>query len=124
MMLEDLPVDPVNGGPWWHAVVATKEAAVAESMSLRPARRAKGEEPPHGTIARYLWKINPCRCAPCRAANSERVAARRAAGYRPPTKPPTKPAAPVRRTGCAHTSTVRYPHPIGTICTSCGKRVA
>ena len=81
-------------------------------------RRARGEEPPHGTSARYEWRQDPCRCQACRDKYAERrrdyraaVAAlrRRAARVHVPSP------------RCEHEVTVRYPHPIGTVCTACGK---
>ena len=42
-------------------------------------KRAPGEEPPHGTPARYMWRFDPCRCDDCRIAmNAARVARKRA----------------------------------------------
>jgi hypothetical protein len=33
-------------------------------------RRRNGEEPPHGTRARYIWIFDPCRCELCRSAST------------------------------------------------------
>jgi Helix-turn-helix domain of resolvase len=42
-------------------------------------KRAPGEEPPHGTPARYMWRFDPCRCDDCRTAmNAARAARKRA----------------------------------------------
>lgn len=41
-------------------------------------------EPEHGTRQRYQWKKGPCRCEPCRRANSEYMASKRKGGYREP----------------------------------------
>jgi len=42
-------------------------------------KRAPGEEPPHGTEARYNWRRDPCRCDDCRAAMNEARNARKRA---------------------------------------------
>lgn len=86
---------------------------------VRRRRRSKGEEPPHGTHARYDWDQDPCRCPACTSANTRRVNDYRAAGYRPPPKATRpKPAKPP----CPHTDLADYPPPIGTVCTACGQR--
>jgi hypothetical protein len=42
-------------------------------------KRAPGEEPPHGTEARYGWRRDPCRCDDCRTAMDAARAARKRA---------------------------------------------
>ena len=39
--------------------------------------RRPHEEPPHGTVARYQWHEDRCRCDACRRANADYTAGRR-----------------------------------------------
>jgi hypothetical protein len=41
-----------------------------ESVDRPRVNRPPNQEPPHGTVARYVWRRDPCHCGDCRAANA------------------------------------------------------
>jgi hypothetical protein len=45
MKLEDLPVDPDIGGPWWEEITAVKAAAVRQAEALRAEAEEDEYEP-------------------------------------------------------------------------------